>query len=171
MKAIALALILASPAAAHVPARTPIAWTVFCHYHPAQCDYHPDLRPPGMTHAEMRRQLEAVRAAVNASILPRHDAPHRDVWSLHPRAGDCDDVAVSARADLLALGWPSDALRLAVVRTRDGRGHLVLLARVGGADLVIDNALGRVLPMGRTGYRLIRAQDGAGGWVEAGNDI
>jgi predicted transglutaminase-like cysteine proteinase len=62
-----------------------------------------------------------------------------DEWVISPPTGDCKDYAVTKRHEFLARGWPSRELLLSEVVLASGEHHLVLVVRVKGADLVLDN--------------------------------
>jgi predicted transglutaminase-like cysteine proteinase len=79
-------------------------------------------------------------------------------WLVSPRAGDCNDYAVTKRHKLLALGWPVRSLLLAEVAISSGEHHLVLVVRTMEGDFVLDNLNGNVLPLSQIGYQWVRAQ-------------
>lgn len=108
--------------------------------------------------------LEAVNRAVNAGIVYRREAVDR--WTVWPAAGDCDDYAVTKLSELIDAGVPRDALRLALVTTAAGEGHMVLLARTDGGDVVLDNRTDAVVRWDRAGYRWVAAE-----WNNRGLDI
>ncbi|MBO6757612.1 MAG: transglutaminase-like cysteine peptidase [Roseibium sp.] len=78
------------------------------------------------------------------------------------RAGDCEDHAILKRALLQAAGVPETDMRLVILQTRDGSGHVVLHVS-GFAKPVLDNRYRR--PVSRahlTGDRIaaIATDDG-----------
>jgi predicted transglutaminase-like cysteine proteinase len=75
-----------------------------------------------------------------------------------PKAGDCNDYAVTKRHDLLASGWPSRALLLAEVIVPSGEHHLVVVVRVKEGDFVIDNLNANIRPWNKTQYQWVRIQ-------------
>ncbi|MNS02628.1 hypothetical protein D3C86_309950 [compost metagenome] len=93
-------------------------------------------------------QVIAVNTRINAAIRAGDD--HRlhaqdDYWTI-PRAagrakpvGDCEDFALTKREQLLALGVPADALSIALVTTRTGLSHAVLLVATDEGEYVLDN--------------------------------
>lgn len=147
-------------AASVTPRRPLLAHVRFCHIYDGQCDIHPDRRRAGQGVAEQLREIRRVNQSVNARIRPRADRGD-DRWDINATSGDCEDYALQKRADLLALGWPSDALRVAVVRMRNGVYHAVLLVRVDGTDLVLDNMTGQIVRWDETPYRYLMIQDAA----------
>ena len=87
-------------------------------------------------------QLATVNADVNRSIRPVANwiryGPD-DPWSVEPKAGDCKDFALTKKARLLKLGWPSNSLLMALAYTADGGLHAVLIVRTDRGDFVLDN--------------------------------
>ena len=67
-------------------------------------------------------------------------------WLISPKAGDCNDYAVTKRHELLARGWPSRALLLAEVIVPSGEHHLVVVVRTNEGDFVLDNLNASVRP-------------------------
>lgn len=143
---------------AMTPRRPMLAHVRFCIVYAGQCDIRFDTRDPTRSIRENIIELQRVNRAVNRAIRPRQDRG-QDRWDINVAAGDCEDYALQKRAELLALGWPSHALRMAVVRMPDGIFHAVLLVRAGGTDYVLDNLTSRILPWDQTPYRYIMIQD------------
>lgn len=124
-------------------ALAPFASVVFCVQQPDQC------KDTGgadivMLDAAHKAELASVNASVNRSIRPVNDPAGTDVWSVDVAQGDCEDFALTKRKHLLALGWSSRALRIAVARTSSGEGHAVLIAKTSEGDLVLDNRTSRI---------------------------
>jgi predicted transglutaminase-like cysteine proteinase len=130
----------------------PLQFVKFCMNYPAECEARigDDL---SLSRDEALKTLEEVNARVNQSIEPtlKPTAPLTAHWMIGPAAGDCNDYAVTKRHELLGKGWPSSALRLALVFAPTG-GHLVLVARVKDGDYVLDNLSGAVKPWSETSY-------------------
>lgn len=74
------------------------------------------------------------------------------------------------RQFLAGLGFPTQALRIAVVRTPLGAGHAVLTVGTDRGDYVLDNLTSVIHGWDDTGYRWIERQDpGKGsGWALLG---
>ncbi|WFS25191.1 transglutaminase-like cysteine peptidase [Rhizobium rhododendri] len=121
----------------------PFASVVFCVQQPDQCKDTGGADVVMLDEAH-RRELTDVNSAVNRSIRPVNDPPGTDIWSVDVAQGDCEDFALTKRKHLLALGWSSRALRIAVARTPSGEGHAVLIANTSEGDLVLDNRTGRI---------------------------
>ena len=129
----------------------PLAFQLYCLKHPDDCKrsrhgqvaYTPRLRAT----------LEAVNTSVNRSIKPLRE--RRDVWSLNPARGDCDDYVMTKRHRLIKAGIPSGALRVAVVRTWSGEGHAILVVKTTAGDLVLDNLRKTIVKRSQAGYRAV----------------
>ena len=102
--------------------------------------------------------LDRVNREVNRRIRPRAKFASIGQWAINPSSGDCNDYAVTKRHLLIALGLPANALRLAVVRTSWGEGHLVLVARTQDGDFVLDNLSNRLLRWDETGHSFLKIQ-------------
>lgn len=149
----------------------PGGWLDFCSRH--QDD--PACRAAELT-PERARQLEQVQAAMR--LLPTASDTARfgkaEFWeAADARGGDCEDFAIAARAQLLRMGWPRSALRLATAWTERNEFHLVLTVDVatGGqvATVVLDQRFPRIESWQRLrtiGYRFVSRQAAAGAtWV------
>ncbi len=147
------------------PTLAPMAHVRFCVRYPAECrPQHIVFRPrlPALDAAHWH-ELVSVNREVNQSIAPQHKSPGVTGvgWIVAPRAGDCNDYAVTKRHDLLARGWPARALLLAEVVTNWGEHHLVLVVRTRQADLVLDNLTREIRPWSKAGYQWVRIQSPA----------
>jgi predicted transglutaminase-like cysteine proteinase len=144
------------------PTFQPVAHTLFCLREPEDCRIRgKTIRPQPIALTEERwQELVAVNLRVNRAIAPQVYAPAalRDTWSLAPKRGDCNDYAVTKRHQLLARGWPSRSLLLAVVRTTRGEGHLVLVARTAEGDFVLDNLRSDITVWSQTGFEWLQVQ-------------
>ena len=130
----------------------PLQFVKFCMNYPAECEVR-TADQASFSREEGLKTLEEVNARINQSIEPsvKSNEPLVARWTIEPAAGDCNDYAVTKRHALLAKGWPSSALRLAVVFAPTG-GHLVLVARLNDGDYVLDNLTNTVRPWGETSY-------------------
>jgi hypothetical protein len=72
--------------------------------------------------------------------------------------GDCNDYAVTKRHELLENGLPSRALRLSVVKTASGIGHLVLVVVTTKGDIVMDDLTEVIRPWQGTDYHWLKIQ-------------
>src|SRR4051812_38957991 len=135
------------------PTLQPFAHVLFCNAHPTDCAVKAGPMELPAT-AELMGVLKAVNRRVNRGITPRNDDPRimgGDVWSLSPKAGDCEDFAITKRHDLLLLGFSSSALRLAEAYTPSGAGHMVLVVSTTEGDVVLNNLTNDVLAWNDTG--------------------
>lgn len=109
-------------------------------------------------------ELETVNRRVNRSIRRRTDADafgREDVWQRPegPRAaGDCEDYVLAKRHALIAAGVDAEALSIAIVRTRRGEMHAVLLVATPAGELVLDNLSPWVRPWREVGYDWLERQ-------------
>jgi predicted transglutaminase-like cysteine proteinase len=144
------------------PVLAPFAHTRHCVQYPNECRVRRmPFRGGKLALTEKRRaELTAVNAEVNRSIKPQRNplGVAGEEWRIAPKAGDCNDYAVTKRHELLARGWPSRALLLAEVILPSGEHHLVLVVRTKESDLVLDNLNANIRPWNKTQYRWVRMQ-------------
>lgn len=137
------------------PVAAPLAFYRFCFEDPAECRQHGAVQNFAET-ATRLKQLQEINLQVNHSILPETDIEHygiEDYWTIPKDGrGDCEDYALLKRHILIALGWPSSALLMTVVRIENGEGHAVLTARTNFGDLILDNRTDLVQPWYKTAY-------------------
>lgn len=134
----------------------------------------PLIAPPVVLDAPHWAQLESVQVEVNRQVTYVSDQQKfgkDDYWEPADSTGDCEDIALAKRKRLEALGWPADALRIAVVADEKGRLHAVLTvdvvdAKGRAATYAMDSRLLHVEPwqnLSALGYRWIeRARPGSG---------
>jgi predicted transglutaminase-like cysteine proteinase len=144
----------------------PFASVVFCMQQPDQCKDNGGEEIVALDSSH-KAELLNVNASVNHAIRPVNDAPGTDVWSVDVAQGDCEDYALTKRKHLLALGWSSKALRIAVARTPSGEGHAVLIARTSEGDLVLDNRTSRIKDWRSTDltWVMFQSEHGSQQWV------
>ena len=112
--------------------------------------------------AELRR----VNDRVNESIRYVPDMRQYgvdDFWTLPldpggSAAGDCKDYVLEKRRALIDQGLPADDLSIAVVRTRWGEDHAVLLVATDKGELVLDSLSSTILQWRRAPYAWIERQ-------------
>ena len=138
------------------PVLAPMGWVMFCMQNGDQCRGSSEetiaLTP------ERLATLRSVNLAVNRSIRPSNVDPVTHRWSVAPTSGNCNDFAVTKRAQLARLGFSTGALRMAIARTSWGEGHAVLVVRTDKGDLVLDSLRNVILPWNATGLRWISVQ-------------
>lgn len=142
----------------------PFAHVIFCAKNPSECRVAKRTRwgraPVFLTKLK-QKELRAVNKAVNQTITPRNDVQVNgfgDTWTLAPKAGDCDDYAITKRHMLISMGWPARAVRLAVTYTSSGEGHMVLVVRTSKGDLVLDNRVNAIRQWNKTGLKWMMMQ-------------
>jgi predicted transglutaminase-like cysteine proteinase len=113
----------------------------------------------------LRRLLVAVNVDVNRHVRQVEDFELYGVaerWeragSLAHPAGDCEDLAIEKRMRLIEAGVPAQDLALAVVYGHRIGLHTVLVARLSGADYVLDNLTSRFVRWNQTDYHWLRIQ-------------
>lgn len=150
----------------------PLQFVKFCMNYSGDCEANTAARalPSADQAMDVLRQ---VNASVNEAISPARKStdPVTAHWTLWPSAGDCNDYAVTKRHQLLSMGWPQEALRLAVVLVDGGQGHLVLVVRLPDGDVVLDNLSSTIRPWNALDYQWISMQSGSNPrfWVAIGH--
>src|ERR1700681_120096 len=143
------------------PTLAPFQHVRFCLRYPSDCKSDPTESERIDLNAETSELLKRVNHSVNMSIIPtpKSYGPNLgDGWTIAPEMGDCNDYAVTKRHELIAKGLPSKALRLAVVRTASGVGHLVLVVVTTKGDIVMDNLTEVIRPWQSTDYHWLKIQ-------------
>jgi predicted transglutaminase-like cysteine proteinase len=91
-------------------------------------------------------KLNEANARVNRALRPRSDADNygvEDYWATpladHRGFGDCEDYVLEKVRALVAAGVPRSALDIALVTTRWGENHAVLVVTTADGDFVLDS--------------------------------
>ena len=145
------------------PTLAPFQHVRFCLRYPAECKPSSAAQRIELD-VQTMQLLDRVNRDVNLSITPKvkaYDADLADGWTIGPDSGDCNDYAVTKRHDLIARGLPSGALRLSVIKTASGIGHLVLVVATTNGDMVLDNLTSAIRPWQITEYRWLKIQSAA----------
>ena len=117
-------------------------------------------------------QMEVGRQVRYVSDMERFGVP--DWWEPADRTGDCEDIALTKRQKLMALGWPAEALRVAALIDGHGDLHAVLTIDVTSlqgkpATYVMDSHFEHVEPwqvLNQYGYYwLERSKPGSSQWA------
>ena len=139
---IAIALILwASPASADEGSRVRLGGEVdpmkgavaFCQKLPSRCEPHPEARVK--LDAGRMADLVFINLLVNIGITFKEELRGVDIWQdRNFSEGDCEDYALRKRRELIGLGWPPGALRLAIIKRKqdDREMHAILIASTAG---------------------------------------
>ena len=156
---------------ATTPTLAPFQHIRFCIRYPADC--RTDLASPDRVELtpDLFELMETINSEVNSAISPvakRYGSNLGDGWNIAPFSGDCNDYAVTKRHALLQKGVPSRSLRLSVVKTAAGIGHLVLVVWTTKGPLVLDNLAQTVRPWHVTNYQWLKIQsaDNANYWYD-----
>jgi predicted transglutaminase-like cysteine proteinase len=151
-----------APLAATSPTLAPFQHVRFCLRYPDECKSNVEDGDGIIDLTDENSDLlDRVNRDVNAAIIPVRKGYRtnlRDGWTIAPATGDCNDYAVTKRHELLRYGLPAKALRLAVVMTASGVGHLVLLAATTKGDLVLDNLTDAIRPWQTADYHWLKIQ-------------
>src|SRR5690242_822972 len=142
LRRLAAALYLAAAASLNACAMTPMAPTempvgaatsqpigamLFCAAHAGECADKTRATTRVDITDERLAQLRDVQFEVNRRIDPTGAVEVAWHYAANGK-GTCVQYAMEKRRQLIALGWPASALQLATVTTRQGEGHLVLVA-------------------------------------------
>jgi len=149
------------PIAESSPILAPFQHVRFCLRYPSDCKSDPSESERIDLNDETSRLLDRVNRDVNAAITPTikgYGSDLKDRWTISPVIGDCNDYAVTKRHELLQNGLPAKALRLSVVKTASGIGHLVLVVATTKGELVLDNLTGTIRPWQNTDYHWLKIQ-------------
>ncbi|MBM6595449.1 transglutaminase-like cysteine peptidase [Microvirga sp. BT291] len=146
------------------------AWLAFCQRLPGECALD-ETEPTVITlDSETWAEIVAVNARVNRDILPVTDQDHwgeLDRWDYPDDGmGDCEDIQLLKRRQLVESGLPRRALRMTVVIDEEGAGHAVMMVRTDRGDFILDNKRDAVLPWSQTGYTYVKREGAEGkAWV------
>jgi predicted transglutaminase-like cysteine proteinase len=160
-----------APIAEASPTLAPFQHVRFCLRYPSECKSDPTENAHIALTTENSELLNRVNRSVNAAIIPtlkRYGTDLQDGWTIAPVIGDCNDYAVTKRHELHQSGLPAKALRLSVVKTATGTGHVVLIAITTKGDLVLDNLTDAIRPWQTTDYHWLKIQSAtdAGFWYQ-----
>jgi predicted transglutaminase-like cysteine proteinase len=155
---------LLTPIADASPTLAPFQHVRFCLRYPSDCKSNPAENQRIELKAETLELLKRVNHGVNIAIIPTsksYGSNLEDGWTIAPDMGDCNDYAVTKRHQLLGSGLSSKALRLSVVKTASGIGHLVLVVVTTKGDMVMDNLTETIRPWQSTDYHWLKIQSAA----------
>jgi predicted transglutaminase-like cysteine proteinase len=168
---------LSNPAFAPVsgPTSIPVGAAEFCKSHRSECGPLARVVDVEALTQDGWSQLVRINAGVNTTIVPETDQDLYHVaeyWTYPDGRGDCEDIALEKRRQLIEAGWDASTLLMTVVRERNGEGHAVLMVRTDRGDLVLDNQNGNILLWKDTPYEFIKrqSQTNSGQWVGLQDD-
>jgi predicted transglutaminase-like cysteine proteinase len=143
----------------------PMGFVRFCEAGGIGCnrDAAPSAAATPLASNDLLRLAKRVNRSVNNAMTFRDDRTDR--WE-RPSAGrknawlqgDCEDYAIEKRARLISAGFPADRLFYAVGYRRSVGLHAVLVARIDGRDLVLDNRTPWVRPYSEAPYTWVAHQ-------------
>jgi predicted transglutaminase-like cysteine proteinase len=115
---------------------------------------------------DTRARVEQINRRVNQAIIEQDDRITygvKDYWAIptlqgKDRYGDCEDYVLMKRRDLIAAGLPSDAMFIALARTRQGRDHAVLIVATDQGELVLDSLTEWIVPWRQAPYVWLQRQ-------------
>ena len=164
---------LSNPAFAQTsgPTSIPIGHSEFCKTHRSECGANRRVVDVEVLTEARWQSLIAINDRMNRDIVPVTDADLyrvEEFWTYPDGYGDCEDIALAKRRELIAEGWDASTLLMAVVREKNGEGHAVLMVRTDRGDLVLDNQDGMVRVWTDTPYQYIKRQSqrNAAEWVD-----
>ncbi|WP_169805540.1 transglutaminase-like cysteine peptidase [Novosphingobium rosa] len=110
-------------------------------------------------------RIARINAHVNRHVKQVEDLQSYgsdDVWrpaGTGPGAtGDCEDLALEKRQELIAAGFPASRLFIAIAFRQETGLHAVLVARLADGDRVLDSGNAFVRPVAQTGYAWLSLQ-------------
>jgi predicted transglutaminase-like cysteine proteinase len=145
-------------------AAPPPGFVSFCMHNPAVCSDSQGAAAGKVAFDDKNRaMLTAVNDRVNAAIAYQSDFKTFGVannWNIHAvgSVGDCKDYALAKQQALIAAGLPKEALRMAIVRTRDNQLHAVLTVDTDRGDYVLDSINPAILAWSATPYAWLSRQ-------------
>ena len=147
----------------------PRGFSAMCQHKPALCG---PADPLGQAEAHVGlvdnlHLLDHVNRTVNRVVRQADDwrvYGQNEVWTpaglKRGARGDCEDIALEKRQQLIHAGVPADNLFLAVGYARRLGLHVVLVARTSGGDLVLDSRSNELRSWRSVPYSWIGAQSG-----------
>ena len=112
-----------------------------------------------LMHPQLFADLQQVNKQVNQDIRPENETiGSRDNWQVNLAKGDCEDFALTKKARLIKLGWPSNALLITIVDTERGERHAVLSVSTNQGDYLLDNLMNKVINVELSKYTFLSRQ-------------
>jgi predicted transglutaminase-like cysteine proteinase len=174
---VALALLTACTTVTEIPAAKPTVggevsppygFVGYCLRAQADCSGGTDAPKPITMTPDRWAELNAVNAFVNH--LPQVEDIERyhvlEYWTVaDDKGGDCEDLALRKRAELIARGWPADELLMTTVREADGDAHAVLTVVTTEGDFILDNKAWAIVREEAAPYVFLKRQSAYRPWV------
>ena len=137
----------------------PPAFYSFCNRQPGLCSTSGGKKVVALQ-PRLSSELNQVNRSVNSRITEISDRAavgKDDDWRLPTVSGDCEDIAILKKRELMKRGWPASVLLLTVA-SYHGEGHTVLTVRTSAGDLVLDNLTNSVRDWSSTPYSYFARQ-------------
>ena len=153
----------------------PVGHADFCKRYPNECGVNATVVEDVHLGTDNWQQLLSVNTYFNTTIVPETDEQLYHVaefWTYPHGYGDCEDIALAKRKQLIADGWPVSALLMTVAKEGNGEGHAVLMVRTDRGDLILDNQDSTIRDWRDSPYHFLKRQSqaNAGEWVSIGDD-
>ena len=153
----------------------PVGHADFCKRYPNECGVNATVVEDVHLGADNWQQLLSVNTYFNTTIVPETDEQLYHVaefWTYPHGYGDCEDIALAKRKQLIADGWPASTLLMTIAKESNGEGHAVLMVRTDRGDLILDNQDSTIRDWRDSPYHLLKRQSqaNAGEWVGIGDD-
>jgi len=148
----------------------PVGAADFCKRYVSECTVNArQVDAVQLTEANWQQLLE-VNTYYNTTIVPETDEQLYHVaeyWTYPHGYGDCEDIALAKRRQLIQDGWPASTLLMTVAREADGEGHAVLMVRTDRGDFILDNQDSLIRDWKDSPYHLLKRQSqvNAAKWV------
>jgi predicted transglutaminase-like cysteine proteinase len=148
----------------------PVGHADFCKRYPNECTINAVVVEDAPLSADKWQQLLSVNSYFNTNIVPETDQQLYHVaeyWTYPHGYGDCEDIALAKRRQLIELGWPVSTLLMTVAKEGDGEGHAVLMVRTDRGDFILDNQDSTIRDWKDSPYHFLKRQSqaNAGQWV------
>ena len=148
----------------------PVGHADFCKRDPAECGMNPTVVDDIHLTPQSWQHLLDVNTSFNTSIVPETDMQLYHVpeyWTYPHGYGDCEDIALAKRRQLIEDGWPVSTLLMTVAKEANGEGHAVLMVRTDRGDLILDNQDSTIRDWRESPYHFLKRQSqaNAGEWV------
>ena len=153
----------------------PVGHADFCTRYPNECGVNATVVEDVHLGTDNWQQLLSVNTYFNTTIVPETDEQLYHVaefWTYPHGYGDCEDIALAKRKQLIADGWPASTLLMTIAKESNGEGHAVLMVRTDRGDLILDNQDSTIRDWRDSPYHLLKRQSqaNAGEWVGIGDD-
>lgn len=112
-----------------------------------------------LLNSNLLAELQTVNENVNNGMRAQYEKiGAKDNWQVNLNYGDCEDFALTKKAKLIKMGWPSSALLITIVDTEWGERHAVLTVSTRNGDYLLDNLMNKVINVEISKYKFISRQ-------------